>query len=508
MNKKFSALFSEVPPPPDFNPVKKAIGCSQDRPEVAAALKLFASMPPSTSVFGNPVRYHLEIPANDAILELSVRSFTVRGKIFEDDIIAGTADAIRVIFVGLFGRIPGSLDVELFAKFISIAFAAGLDKTVRRIADFMKSFPEITPDIVMQYWASLRKAGQAVGAVNASRRPDGLLAEMIEIHMENVAVASVASYMRSLKPADRVKKTSNFIRRVGTNDPFRLVFSLLLRRAVNDDEFRILGQLGAIQVHHGSAGSSMVARYFASLHTRSVSDLFTASQMALDCGRHFGAISEMTEFVRVLERTPKAKRDDAIRGRILKGSLPTFGHPEISAAGRDNHLEADPRPALYLAPLFDAIDRGIVNVTSAMQKRVGLVERIYQIALFEGIEKPTGKGRLRLTPNTDYGAWLVQEVLGIEEADRTLISYAYRGFGWMMDTREQLQQPIIRPVIPADPVIIPSSPSSPLSDSDGIIPEVIAKVHTRIVAGNAFRSPRLGRQHAITAESSRRRQRD
>jgi citrate synthase len=199
----------------------------------------------------------------------------------------------------------------------------------------------------------------------------------------------------------------------------------------------------------------MVARYFASLHTRSVSDLFTAGQMTLDCGRHFGAISDMTDFVRVLERTPFSKRDDAIRDRILKGNLPTFGHPEISAAGRDNRLEADPRPALYLAPLFDAIDRGVVHVSPKAQKRAGLLERIYQIALFEGIEKSSGKARLRLTPNTDFGAWLVQEILGIEEADRTLLSYTFRGFGWMMDSREQLQQPIIRPVIPPDPQSFP-----------------------------------------------------
>jgi hypothetical protein len=130
----------------------------------------------------------------------------------------------------------------------------------------------------------------------------------------------------------------------------------------------------------------------------------------------------MTDFVRLLEKTSEAKRDDTIRARILKGNLPTFGHPEISAAGRDNHMEADPRPALYLAPLFDAIDRGAVRVSPRVQRRVRLVERIYRIALFEGIEKSTGTGRLRLTPNTDFGAWLVQEVLGIEEADRTLLS--------------------------------------------------------------------------------------
>ena len=141
--------------------------------------------------------------------------------------------------------------------------------------------------------------------------------------------------------------------------------------------------------------------------------------MALDCGRHFGAISDMTDFVHVLEQTPESQRDDAIRGRILKGGLPTFGHPEIAAAGRENHLEMDPRPALYLAPLFEAIDHGTIKVSADVHKRVTLVERIYQIALAEGVEKSTGPGRLRLTPNTDFGAWLVQEMLGIEEADRT-----------------------------------------------------------------------------------------
>src|SRR5206468_13035569 len=139
---------------------------------------------------------------------------------------------------------------------------------------------------------------------------------------------------------------------------------------------------------------------------------FIASQMALDCGRHFGAISDMTDFVGERERIPESERDNAIRSRILKGNLPTFGHPEIAAAGRENHLEMDPRPALYLGPLFEAIDRGTIKVSPEVLKRVSFVERIYQIALFEGVEKSTGTGRLRLTPNTDFGAWLVQEVLG------------------------------------------------------------------------------------------------
>jgi len=477
MNKKLSALFNEVPLKPDFNPVRTAIESSQDRPEVAAALKLFASMPPSTGVFANPVRHRLEIPARGDTLEIDIRSFALRGQLFEDEIVTGTADANRVIFVGLFNRTPSPEEAKLFERFLSNTFESGLNKPLKTIAAFMKRFPAATPDIAMQHWAAIRKATRTVGPIHALRPPDKLLAEMIEIHMENVAVAAMASYMRSLKPADRLSGTSKFIRRIGTSEPFRLVFSLLLRRVVNEEEARILGRMGALQVHHGSAGSSMVARYLASLHTRSVSDLFTASQMTLDSGRHFGAISDMTDFVRVLEKTPVSKRDDAIRSRILKGNLPTFGHPEISAAGRDNHLEADPRPALYLAPLFDAIDRGTVRVSQKAQKRIGLLKRIYQIALFEGVEKSTGNGRLRLTPNTDYGAWLVQEVLGIEEADRTLLSHTFRGFGWMMDAREQLQQPIIRPVIPPDPAIVPSG------DDNGVISNVVASVHARLVGG-------------------------
>lgn len=226
----------------------------------------------------------------------------------------------------------------------------------------------------------------------------------------------------------------------------------------------------------------MVARYFAALHTRSVSDLFSASQMALDCGRHFGAISDMTDFVALLEGTQESQRDNVIRSRILQGNLPTFGHPEIAAAGRENHLEMDPRPALYLAPLFEAIDKGSVTVNSSTLARVALLERIYQIALVEGVQKPNSSGRLRLTPNTDFGAWLVQEVLGIEEPDRTLLSYAHRGFGWMMDVREQLQQPIIRPVIPPDPAIVPGG------QGHALIPAVISSVHNRLVSGKAFTS--------------------
>jgi hypothetical protein len=90
--------------------------------------------------------------------------------------------------------------------------------------------------------------------------------------------------------------------------------------------------------HHGSAGSNMVARYLSSLHTRSVSDLFTASQMTLDCARHFDAITDLTDFVHQVERAPRKQWDELIRRRMTCGNLPTFGHPEIAVAGCESSL--------------------------------------------------------------------------------------------------------------------------------------------------------------------------
>src|SRR3989442_14402488 len=98
-----------------------------------------------------------------------------------------------------------------------------------------------------------------------------------------------------------VRHTMFFLQSRPRNDPFQAIFSLLLRRNVNPVETRILQTLGTVQIHHGSAGSNMVARYFATLHTRSVWDLFAAAEMALDCPRHFGAITALTELVEHLE---------------------------------------------------------------------------------------------------------------------------------------------------------------------------------------------------------------
>src|SRR5215471_4872234 len=113
MNSTLPSIFTEVPSKPDYNPVRKSIEASADRPEVAAALKLFSSMPSSTAVLANPVRHHHRIAAADATLELEIRSFTIRGRLFEEDIVSGKADATRVIFVGLFSRFPSDEEAAL-----------------------------------------------------------------------------------------------------------------------------------------------------------------------------------------------------------------------------------------------------------------------------------------------------------------------------------------------------------------------------------------------------------
>jgi hypothetical protein len=152
----------------------------------------------------------------------------------------------------------------------------------------------------MQYMSALRKARGRAQSVNTSRRAAELLQDFIATHLENAAVGACASYMRALlarRPRMSgmvlARETRSFVEATGGNTPFETIFSLLLRRKVSPVEARILQTLGTIQIHHGSAGSNMVARYFASLHTRSISDLLTAAQMALDCARHFGAITDL-----------------------------------------------------------------------------------------------------------------------------------------------------------------------------------------------------------------------
>jgi len=480
------AFLTELPAAPEYNPIRRALAKTVDT-ETNAALQSFSSMPASTSVFANPARYHNTVSCGETPVELSIRSFGIRGCLLEDDIVSGAADAIRVIFVGLFGRFAAAGEQRAFARLLMRAFEQAIESDAGELAGFMKRFPDASAVAAIQYMASLRKALGRDDEVTPSKPPQILLKALIRSHMENVAVASASSYMRfilsrqSRAGVDKlVRETHQFVESASDRDVFRAVFSLLLHRKVNETEACILQNLGAIQIHHGSAGSNMVARYFASLHTRCVPDLFIAAQMAMDCARHFGAINDMTGFVAKLMQARPSERDELIRRRALEGNLPTFGHPEIAAAGRTNRIEFDPRPAIYLEPLFRAIDAGKVQLSAEKRQRVELVQRMYQLAFVEGIEKPGRAGRLRVAPNTDFGAWIVQETLGIDESDRTLLSYVFRGFGWMMDVREQLQQPIIRPVIPPDPGIVPEPAT------DGVIATVVETVHDRLCRSNAF----------------------
>jgi citrate synthase len=485
MPKRLPAFLSELPAPPQYNPVREALNETSD-PKASAALQLFASMPPSTGVLANPVRYHEAVRCAEESVELSIRSFAIRGCLFEEDIVSGAADACRTIFVGLFGRFPKSEELKIFSLWLSQALHEATDRVLPAVAKFMKAFPEASTHVAMQYMAAVRKAESGSAGVR-SRPPADLLRDMVNRHLENAAAGACSSYIRELlarKPqssaAILVRQTKSFLESSSNDDPFTLMFDLLLRRAVNSTETRILQTLGTIQVHHGSAGSNMVARYLASLHTKAVSDIFTAGQMTLDSARHFGAITDMTEFVVQLERKSPRVQDELIHQRALAGNLPTFGHPEISAAGRNNRIEFDPRPTIYLNPLFKAIDSGDLKVSRERLRRISIVQRMYQLAFVEGIEKPGRSGRLRIAPNTDFGAWIVQESLGIAPTDRTFLSYLFRGFGWMMDVREQLQQPIIRPVIPPDPGIVPPQAS------EGIIKDIVRSIHDRLSESDAF----------------------
>ena len=493
--------FSVLPPAPDYNPVKQAIARADELGEksIATTLGYFSTMPSSTDIIANPVLYHTPVDCNGTQITLDIRSFTIRGIIPEADILTGKAGPIDVIFAGLFADAPGSaagketLDRYVNDKFFEVVRGDG--QLVNMVAAFVKKYPRLGPEVAMQHIATLRKArvGRPENSGIHDERDSGeLLRDMIACHMDNVAVGGLSAYMNYLLTGNAQLSESELA--AGTNEfiaaevergrnAFQVSYSLILGRHASDHESLILERMGTIQIHHGSAGSNMVARYMATLHTLSVSDFFTASQMALDGARHFGAIHDMSDFVQELEPLNGEERAKRIREKVLTGGLPTFGHPEISAAGRGNQVQQDPRPAIYIAPVFDAIDAGELTLTQAQQDRLSIARLIYQTAFVNGVLKPQREHEapLRLTANTDFGAWCVQEALGIEEPDRTLLTYIFRGFGWMMDAREQLQQKMIRPVIAPNPKIVPKSSDDPT------IPNLVARVHRRLSSdGNPF----------------------
>lgn len=490
-------IFAVVPPAPEYNPVKQAITRAEELGEkpIATTLGFFATMPSSTTIIANPVLHHTPVDCNGTTITLDIRSFTIRGTVAESDIVNGKIGPYDVIFTGLFDKTSSSKQLADFSDQKFFQRLRG-ETLIDEVAAFVKKFPGLGPEVAMHHFLILEKAklgrpeGQDRG-MHDERNPESLIVEMISVHMENVAVAGISTYMNyllmnnaQLSENELASATRKFIDEEVSrkSTAFQVSYSLILGHHANEHEQLILERMGTIQIHHGSAGSNMVARYMSTLHTFSVEDFFIASHMAMDGARHFGAIHDMSDFVQELEPLNSEQRAQRIREKMLTGGLPTFGHPEISAAGRGNQVQQDPRPAIYIDPVFKAIDAGQLKMTPRQLERLSIARLIYLTAFVNGVLKPGKEDSppLRLTANTDFGAWCVQEALGIEEADRTLLTYIFRGFGWMMDAREQLQQKMIRPVISPDPKIVPKSSDDPT------IPDLVAGVHKRLIQDEPF----------------------
>ena len=516
MNKNLEAkqvaavekIMSGVPEASAYAPVTDSLSRATELGEdkIVAVLNSFSSMPQSTTVFANPALHKTAVDCAGTQITLNIRSFALRGLVSESEIIANQLSPAYVIFVGLFGKRPETdtdgIDEEALLselidkKFYEVATdrresLAGNQRLVNQIAEFVKAFPEAGPDAVIQHFSTLRKLSNPdQKGISGTRDPGELLAELIDTHMENVALGTISSYMRhqlrennALHPQVLAMRATDLIteHEKSGKTAFQTAYSLLLGREASTIEADILERMGIIQTHHGSAGSNVVARYLATLHTGAVSDFFVASQMTLDGNRHFGAIHDMTAFINQIESLDDAALEDAIQQRMLT-ALPTFGHPEIAAAGRSDEIQQDPRPAIYFNPFLEAVDNGDIQLNDRQKKRLSIAQRIYQLAFIEGFVRPGREDQppLRLTPNTDFGGWSVQEGMGIYENDRTLLTYIFRGFGWMMDAREQLQLKIIRPVIPPHPDIIPKP------TDDMTIPNEVVALHKRMAGANAF----------------------
>ena len=516
MNKNLEAkqvaavqkILSEMPETSVYAPVTDALNRATALGEdnIVAVLNSFSSMPQSTAVFANPALHKTAVDCAGTQMTLNIRSFAIRGIVTESEIITDRLSPAYVIFVGLFGRRPetgtdrsdeeAALTELIDRKFYEITTArreslAGNQRLINQVAEFVKAFPKAGPEAVIQHFSTLRKLSNPdQKGITGTRDPGELLAELIETHMENVAVGTVSTYMRhqlrdnnALHPQVLAMRASDLIteHEKSGRTAFQTSYSLLLGREATPVEAYILERMGVIQIHHGSAGSNVVARYLATLHTGAVSDFFVASQMTLDGNRHFGAIHDMTAFINQIEPLDDAAREEAIQQQMLT-ALPTFGHPEIAAAGRSDEIQQDPRPAIYFNPFLEALDNGDIQLSDRQRKRLGIAQRIYQLAFIKGAIRPGREDEppLRLTPNIDFGGWSVQEGLDIHETDRTLLTYIFRGFGWMMDAREQLPLKIIRPVIPPDPDVIPKP------TDDMTIPDEVVALHNRMASEDFF----------------------
>src|SRR4029078_5487674 len=228
---------------------------------------------------------------------------------------------------------------------------------IEEVAAFVKKFPGLGPEVAMHHFSILAKAKlgreeHQDRGIHDERDPESMLTEMISVHMANVAVGGISTYMNHLlfensqiTEAELARSTRQFVddESKEKRNACQVRYSLILGHHANEHEREILERMGTIQIHHGSAGSSMVARYMATLHTFSVVDFFIASHMALEGARHFGAIHDMSDFVQELEPLTSEQRSGRIKEKMLTGGLPTFGHPEIAAAGRGHHVAPQPR---------------------------------------------------------------------------------------------------------------------------------------------------------------------
>src|SRR5262245_6747428 len=197
-------IFAVNPPPPDFNPVKQAVARAEELGEksIATTLGYFATMPASTGIIANPVLHHTPVDCNGTTITLDIRSFTIRGTVAESDIVAGKIGPLDVIFTGLFGKAGSSKDLAAFVDQKFFQSVRG-DALINNGAAFVKKFPDLGPEVAMHHCLILRKAkqgppeGQDRG-MHDERDPESLLIEMIQVHMENVAVGGMSAYMNCL----------------------------------------------------------------------------------------------------------------------------------------------------------------------------------------------------------------------------------------------------------------------------------------------------------------------
>src|SRR4026209_1505268 len=196
-------IFAVNPPPPDFNPVKQAVARADELGEkqIATALGYFSTMPASTGIIANPVLHHTPVDCNGTQITLDIRSFTIRGTVPESDIVGGKVGPFEVIVTGLFGA-PG--DTSSLADFINQKFFQSLSGSlIEDVAEFVKRFPGLGPEVAMHHFGILGKAKlgreeHGDRGIHDERDPESLRLEMITFHMANVAVGGVSAYMNHL----------------------------------------------------------------------------------------------------------------------------------------------------------------------------------------------------------------------------------------------------------------------------------------------------------------------